>query len=101
MNNTQTLGRRDFLQVGPVLHEVEQLKASIAHLKIAADQPLEQSDYFAELFNWQTRPGGATATIVEPLHCSLETFIKDSPYAIEMTPISLEDWYLEVSNECV
>ena len=81
--------------------DVEELKASIAHLKISADQPLEQTAYFDQLINWQSHAGGATATVGKPMDSSLEQFIKDAPYPIEMTPISLEDWYLEVSNERV
>jgi ABC-2 type transport system ATP-binding protein len=81
--------------------DVEELKASIAHLKISADQPLEQTAYFDQLINWQSHASGATATVSKPMDCSLEQFIKDAPYPIEMTPLSLEDWYLEVSNERV
>ena len=80
-------------------HDVEQLKANIAHVKISADQPLEQADYFANLINWQAHASGATATIASPMTESLEQFVENSPYQIETTPLSLEDWYLEVSNE--
>jgi ABC-2 type transport system ATP-binding protein len=80
--------------------DVDQLKASIAHVKIAAEQSLEQSIYYAELINWQTQPGGATATIAKPLAQSLDEFVRGAPHPVEVTRLSLEDWYLEVSNEC-
>ncbi len=79
-------------------YEVELLKSSIAHVKIAADKPLEQTDYFAGLVNWQKQTQGATASIVKPMQASLQNFIKNSPNPIEYIPMSLEDWYLEVSN---
>jgi len=79
-------------------HEVELLKSSIAHIKIAADEPLEQTDYFAEVVNWRKQTQGATASIVKPMQKSLQDFIKNSPNPIEYIPMSLEDWYLEVSN---
>lgn len=85
-------------QIG-ISHDIEELKASIAHLKISAEGPLQQSEYYAELNNWQPHTGGASATITKPMSCSIEQFIQGSPHPIETTPLSLEDWYLEVSNE--
>lgn len=79
-------------------YEVEDLKASIAHIKIAADQPIHQCDYFSPLSHWQSFEKGATAKIITPLEQGLDDFIKHSPHAIDYTPMSLEDWYLEVSN---
>ncbi len=79
--------------------EIENLKSNIAHLKIMADQPLEQSAYFAELSNWHTYEQGATAKLIKPMDISIHEFIENSGYDIEYTPISLEDWYLEVNNE--
>ena len=79
-------------------HEVELLKASIAHVKIAAEIPLEQTAYYADLINWQKQTQGATATIVNPMQESLQSFIENAPNIIEYIPMSLEDWYLEVSN---
>jgi len=80
-------------------YEIENLKASIAHLKITADKPLKQSEYFSELKSWNAYAHGATAKLVKPMQQSVDEFIKQSGYTIEATPISLEDWYLEVSNE--
>lgn len=80
-------------------YDCEKLKSSIAHLKIAADKPLEQSNYLKELRHWQSYAQGATAKIIQPLDNGLEAFIKNSPYKIEYTPMSLEDWYVEMNNE--
>jgi len=80
-------------------HDIEKLKSTIAHIKISADKPLEQTEYFSDLSNWKTQTLGATATLTKPLEVPLEDFITNSPYLIETTHLSLEDWYLEVSNE--
>ncbi len=80
-------------------YDCEKLKSSIAHLKIAADKPLEQSDYFKELSHWQSYAQGATAKILEPLENGVEAFIKNAPNKIEYTPMPLEDWYVEMNNE--
>lgn len=82
-----------------ISYEVDQLKSSIAHLKIAAEEPLQQSSYYSELANWQSHAQGASATVVKPMSISLESFIQNAPHKIEYTKISLEDWYLEVCNE--
>jgi len=80
-------------------YEIETLKSNIAHLKIMADEPLEQSRYFSELSNWHTYGQGATAKLIKPMDVSINEFIQNSGYDIEYTPLSLEDWYLEVNNE--
>ncbi len=79
-------------------YDVDHLKESIAHIKIAADKPIDQSDYFAALSHWHHFEKGATAKIIQPLEQGLENFILNAPYPIDYTPMSLEDWYLEVSN---
>ncbi len=80
-------------------YDLELLKSSIAHIKIAADKPLEQIEYFNELSQWQSYAQGATAKIIKPLTNGIDDFVKHSPYKIEYTPMSLEDWYLEVNRE--
>ena len=80
-------------------HDIDTLKASIAHLKIAADGALDKTDYFSDTINWQAHTGGATATIARPMAQSIESFVKNSGLPVEFTPLSLEDWYLEISNE--
>ncbi len=82
-----------------VEYDLDNLKSSIAHLKIAADMPLEQIDYFKEAVNWHSYAQGATAKITQPLSNGLEDFIKHSPYNIEYTPMSLEDWYVEMNSD--
>lgn len=80
-------------------YDIETLKANIAHLKISADKPLEQSEYYAQLRSWHPYANGATAKLVIPMQQSIDEFINNAPHDIEATPISLEDWYLEVSHE--
>ena len=80
-------------------YDIEELKSNIAHLKISSDKPLEQSEYYSELKNWHSYVNGATAKLVVPLEQSIDDFVANAPHDIEVTPISLEDWYLEVSNE--
>ncbi|HHL31336.1 MAG TPA: ABC transporter ATP-binding protein [Oceanospirillales bacterium] len=79
-------------------YEIEQLKSNIAHVKISAEGLLQQSEYYHELSSWQSYAQGAIAQVVKPLSQGLDKFIKDSPQQIEYTPMSLEDWYLEVYN---
>lgn len=80
-------------------YDIEKLKSNIAHVKIAADEALEQSEYFKDLSHWQSYAQGATAKITKPLINGIDDFIKNAPYIIEYTPMSLEDWYLEVDRE--
>ena len=80
-------------------YDVEHLKSSIAHVKIASNKSLKQSEYFSEFSHWQAYEQGATAKIIQPLSQDLESLVKESPYKIECTPMSMEDWYLEVNNE--
>ena len=79
-------------------YDLEQLKSSIAYLKIAADKPLSQTEYFKGLCDWQSYTHGATAKIIAPLAQGLDDFIKNAPNKIEATAMSLEDWYLEVNH---
>lgn len=80
-------------------HQLDELKSSIAHVKIASDMPLAQAPYYQDIINWQPQQSGATGTIVAPMTTSLEEYIRNAPNELEVAPISLEDWYLEVSNE--
>jgi len=79
-------------------YDVEKLKSSIAHLKISSDNALEQSAEFAHLANWQTHADGATATIIKPSEQSIEDLARLTNTKIEVTPISMEDWYLEINH---
>ncbi len=90
-----------FLKDGKIAHyhQLDDLKANIAQLKIASEKPLAQSDYYQNLTNWQLQETGATAIIISPVADGLKEYVAKAPNKIEVTPISLEDWYLEVSNE--
>lgn len=79
--------------------DVEQLKLSIGHLKISGNDPLDQTEYYKKLSQWQSYDKGATAKIIQPLDNSIDEYIKNAPNPIEHTPMSLEDWYLEMQNE--
>jgi ABC-2 type transport system ATP-binding protein len=80
-------------------YEIDQLKSNIVHMKIKADKPLQQSEYYGELSSWHAYDKGATAKLLRPLQQSIEEFIQHAEHQIEISPLSLEDWYLEVSNE--
>jgi ABC-2 type transport system ATP-binding protein len=80
-------------------YEIDQLKSTIVHMKIKADKPLQQSDYYRELSSWHTFEQGATAKLLRPLPQPIEDFIQHAEHQIEISPLSLEDWYLEVTNE--
>lgn len=80
-------------------YEIDHLKSAIVHMKIKANGPLKQSEYYRELSRWHTFDKGATAKVLKPLEQPLEKFIQQSKHQIEISPLSLEDWYLEVSNE--
>jgi len=80
-------------------HQLDELKANIVQLKIASNKPLEQSGYYRNLSNWQSQDSGATATITSPVSEGLKEYVSNAPNEIIVTPISLEDWYLEVNNE--
>ena len=79
-------------------YDVEELKSSIAHVKFSSHSPLQQSPEFAEFINWRPMAQGATATIAKPLNQSLEEFKSNCSHPIETMPMSLEDWYLEISH---
>lgn len=79
-------------------YEVEDLKANIAHIKLSATNRLEQSEPFADLINWRSQANGATATIAKPMQQPIEEIAANNQIQLEKIPMSLEDWYLEVSH---
>jgi len=91
------------LQEGAItrVHNVDELKLDIAHVKIFSNKPLEQTEEFVELSDWKIQPAGATAKILAPLKNSLDSIREKTKIKIETTPLSLEDWYLEVSHASV
>ncbi|TQV75100.1 ABC transporter ATP-binding protein [Aliikangiella marina] len=88
------------LMNGEIQHyyDVEELKASIAHVKISTEAPLQQTEEFSSLINWTPIAGGATATIATPMKQTLDEFKNNHSAHIEIIPMSLEDWYLEVCH---
>ena len=79
-------------------YDVDDLKSAIAHVKISSDHPIEQTPEFAEFINWRSIANGATATIAKPLSRSIEELKAASQTQIELMPMSMEDWYLEVCH---
>ncbi len=78
-------------------YDLEELKSSIAHVKLTSDKPLNQQD-FSSLINWQAREEGAIAKVASPINKSIEDMAKKAGAKVELMPMSLEDWYLEVSH---
>ena len=79
-------------------YDVDELKAAIAHVKISANSPIEQTAPFDELINWRPIANGATATIAKPMHLTMDELKAKSHAQIEFMPMSMEDWYLEISH---
>ena len=79
-------------------YDIDELKSSIAHVKISADKPLEQTEEFKSLINWHPIANGATATIATPMDKTFNEFITNQSLKVEVIPMSLEDWYLEVCH---
>ena len=79
-------------------YDMEALKADIAYVKMYANKRLEKSPEFNEFVNWEQQENGATAMIVSPLVTKLDALRKRTDVQIETTPMSLEDWYMEVAN---
>ena len=80
-------------------YDVAKLKASIAHVNISSIKPLQQDGEFSKFINWQSDENGATATIAKPLSISIKELEQQADCTIETQTLSLEDWYLEISNE--
>lgn len=89
------------LKNGKIEHfyEVAELKASIAQVKILSEGLLKQSGVFSEFINWNSQENIATATIVKPLTNTIDEIENINKCRIEIRSLSLEDWYLEISND--
>ncbi|WP_196141034.1 ABC transporter ATP-binding protein [Aliikangiella sp. G2MR2-5] len=79
-------------------YDVDTLKSSIAHVKLTGDSRVDKLPYFDALHNWHSRHDGATASIVSPLEKPIESMAEAAGVQVEKLPMSLEDWYLEVSH---
>ena len=83
-------------------YEIEQLKSCIGKVKIPTKTGGEvdtSEEKYAKLVNWHHYSGGATASLTQPVSGSIDEYIASLGDEVEFTPLSLEDWYLEVSNE--
>lgn len=78
--------------------DVEELKSCIAHVKLSSTDELKQTQDFAELINWRSQQNGAIATVAKPLSKPIEVIANENQIQLEKIPMSLEDWYLEVSH---
>lgn len=79
-------------------YDLEELKSCVAHVKLTSDTELSHSD-FPSLINWQNRQDGATAKIAAPTEESVESLANKVGATVETMPMSLEDWYLEVTHD--
>jgi len=79
-------------------YDLEELKSNVAHVKLTSDTPLSHND-FPSLINWQSRQDGAIAKIAAPMEESIESLASKVGATVETMPMSLEDWYLEVSHD--
>jgi len=79
------------------LYELEELKASAASLLFEND--VFEAKEFDHLINWQSINNGCKAIIASPNGASISEMEKQLGTSIQSQPLSLEDWYLEVTNE--
>ena len=79
-------------------YDVEDLKSNIAHIKLSSHKELTQTTDFSDLINWRSQPNGATATVAKPMTIPIEEIATKNQLTLEKIPMSLEDWYLEVSH---
>ncbi|MBV1911791.1 MAG: ABC transporter ATP-binding protein [Kangiellaceae bacterium] len=78
-------------------YELEDIKQHTAHLLF--DKPIENQNLPPYLINYTQLANGSKATQVRPSSTSIEELETKLNTNITATPLSLEDWYLEVTNE--
>lgn len=78
-------------------YELEELKAHAASLLFEGE--VSDPQQFSNLINWQSINQGSKAILANPNGPSLQTIREQLNINIEAQPLSLEDWYLEVTNE--
>ena len=90
------------LKDGAIQHyyDLESLKESIGHIKVDVkeNKALPQNAFFDSLAKKQHFENGFTAKILQPIDQSNDLHESDG-ITIQKTPMSLEDWYLEISND--
>ena len=79
------------------LYELEELKQNAAHLLLSTI-PDNTSEY-PELINWTQLDSGSKAIIARPTQSTIAELEQRMNTSITATPLSLEDWYMEVTNE--
>jgi ABC-2 type transport system ATP-binding protein len=79
-------------------YSIDELKESIAYLKISQAEPIDFTPLAETLANCRLHEFGATATIIRP-SLGIDKMKQQFPQAeIDSIPLSLEDWYLEVHH---
>lgn len=77
-------------------YDLEELKAHAASLLFNSDSPLLKE--VEHLINWQKIEGGSKGIIASPNALSIAEIEKQFNVTVNAQPLSLEDWYLEVTN---
>ena len=80
-------------------YELEELKNNAASL-LFENEVLDKKR-FANLINWQTINSGNKAILVNPEGPTVSAIEKELGFDVQSQPLSLEDWYLEVTNETI
>ena len=78
-------------------YELEKLKESAASLLFEKEVP--ETKNFEHLINWQSINNGHKAIIASPGGSTVLEIEKQLDISIQSQPLSLEDWYLEVTHE--
>jgi ABC-2 type transport system ATP-binding protein len=78
------------------LYDLEDLKAHAASILFDSDNPLLKE--INHLINWQKIEGGSKGIIASPNALSIVEIEQQFKVAVNSQPLSLEDWYLEVTN---
>ncbi len=77
--------------------ELEELKEYAA--RISFSRKLSERQEFPQLINWTESGNGSSAILARPAENLLQQLKQKVNVELTVTPISLEDWYLEVTNE--
>jgi len=87
------------LSAGKIQHhyELETLKNYAASLIF--QQKVENKTQFSHLINWQDINGSSKAVLASPEGPSIANIESQLGIKVDARPLSLEDWYLEVTNE--
>jgi ABC-2 type transport system ATP-binding protein len=78
-------------------YELEELKANAASLLF--EKEVIDQNQFSNLINWQSINNGCKAILATPLGPNINAIEEQLGITIQSQPLSLEDWYLEVTHE--